>query len=425
MTYRPVLRASPLMALVGLLVCLGLNEPPGVRAQGSSRQTEAVFIGANHNLSFLHPGFSPAHIRTLLSKIAPAAICLEVTPNWPWDLGIPTYPQEQYAAMTWAKQFGIPVYGVNWATPAVQSLPPVVGMREVDLTEGNGRFAAFRRSHRATILWTAERAFATVAEDLESFQREHLTTTLDEYPDEGTAAQRDDQIAQNIRTVALKHPGQRLAVVFGVAHYRPLKKRLDAQGAVRLVPPFQYFPLEANRLQAGWQADDGAILLGTNLDDWRAIAAPQSRNHQRTKDLLERLTRERANHVVTRFYQARWRMLLGDVAGATPELQRIAEGGTTTVLPYLLDARWSWPPLRAYEQRARFYLGVAHDLAGARQEALSHYRLLLKLPEDQLVVPALIGGRRMDLRPYIESFIREPFRGGDFEAYRAFLAMGR
>lgn len=118
-------------------------------------------------------------------------------------------------------------------------------------------------------------------------------------------------------------------------------------------------------------------------------------------------------------------MLLGDVEGATVELQRIADSRTTTVLAYLLDARWSWPPLRAYEQRARFFLAIAHDMAGARQEPLSHYRLLLNLPEDQLVVPAMIGGRRLDLRPYVESFVREPFRGGDVEAYRAFLAMGR
>lgn len=118
-------------------------------------------------------------------------------------------------------------------------------------------------------------------------------------------------------------------------------------------------------------------------------------------------------------------MLLGDVEAARLELQRIADEGTASAVPYLADARWSWPPLRAYEQRARFYLAVSHDLAGDRQEAMSHYRTLLKMPDDQLVVPALWLGRRVDLRPYIESLLRTPFRGGILEAYRAFLAMGR
>jgi len=85
-----------------------------------------------------------------------------------------------------------------------------------------------------------------------------------------------------------------------------------------MVPASQYFPVEPERIQRGWQPDDAVVLLGTNLDDWRTIAAPQSRNHQRTKELLDRLTREQPNAIVTRYYKARWRMLLGDVEGARP-----------------------------------------------------------------------------------------------------------
>lgn len=52
-------------------------------------------------------------------------------------------------------------------------------------------------------------------------------------------------------------------------------------------------------------------------------------------------------------------------------------------------------------------------------------RALLSLPEDQLVVPALIGARRVDLRPYLESLIETPYRGGLYEAYRVSRALGR
>jgi hypothetical protein len=409
---------------VGFLVYLSPGEARGPQARQPPGRSEVVFIGANHNLSFLHPGFSPAHLRALLSKIGPVAVCVEVPLDWPQSLGIPTFPQEQYAAMTWAKQVGVPMYGVNWTTPSVKALPPIERMTELEPAEAGDRFERFRSSHRATILWAADRAFGEVAEDLESFQRTQLGTPLDKYPDEGIAAERDDRIAQNIQAVAAKHPGRPIAVVFGGGHYLPLKKRLEARG-IRIVSALKYFPLESERIQASWQSDDAVVLLGTNLDDWRTIASPQSRNHQRTKELLDRLARERPNAIVTRYYRARWRMLLGDLEAARPELKRIADEGTATVSPYLADARWSWPPLRAYEQRARFYLAVSHDLAGDRQEAVSHYRTLLTMPEDQLVVPALIGGRRVDLRPYVESLLRTPFRGGIFEAYRAFLAMGR
>ncbi|MGQ0702344.1 MAG: hypothetical protein ACT4PM_04335 [Gemmatimonadales bacterium] len=41
------------------------------------------------------------------------------------------------------------------------------------------------------------------------------------------------------------------------------------------------------------------------------------------------------------------------------------------------------------------------------------------------MVPVFIAARRMDLRPYLESLIRTPYRGGLFEAFRVSLALGR
>lgn len=119
-------------------------------------------------------------------------------------------------------------------------------------------------------------------------------------------------------------------------------------------------------------------------------------------------------------------MLFGNLNEARELLHGILVAGGTTTLPYLPDTRWSWPPLRTFEQKARFYLAVANDLAGDRDRAIMEYRALLSLPEAQLVVPALWPpGRRIDLRPYIASFLRTPFQGGIFEAYRASLGMGR
>lgn len=389
--------------------------------------SEVIFIGANHNLPFLHPGFSPAHIRALLSKIAPAALCLELKPDWPRNEGIPTFPQEKYAALTWAEQERIPVCAVNWETPEVRALPQVVRMNDpAALLDSGKRFEQFRVNYHATVQWTAAQAFGETPEDIESFQRSRHPITVDRWPqEESGAAVRDDRIAENIRAVMAKYPGQRIAVVFGSYHYLPLKRRLELTGDIRVLPPLRYFPLEPDRIRAGWQPDDAILLLGTNLDDWRSIAFPQSRNHQRTKELLDRLRRERPDSVITRYYEARWRMLFGDLDRSRPVLQKIAGERGATVLPYLADTRWSWPPLRTFEQKARFYLAVSNDLAGDHDAAAREYRVLLSLPEDQLVAPALIGARRVDLRPYIESLIRTPYRGGIFEAYRASLAMGR
>ncbi len=85
----------------------------------------------------------------------------------------------------------------------------------------------------------------------------------------------------------------------------------------------------------------------------------------------------------------------------------------------------SWPPPRTFEQKARFYLAVGHDLAGDHEAAATEYRTLTAQSDDQLVVPSFMDARSLDLRPYLERLIHTPYRGGLFEAFRVSLALGR
>lgn len=413
-------------SLASLAILTLLLQPARAQQQPPIAPSEVIFIGANHNLTFLHPGFSPAHIRALLSKIAPVAVCLELMPDWPEAEGLPTFPQEQYAALTWALRAHIPVHAVDadWESPGAQAIQRMSDT--VTLMQQGSRFERFSEDYQGAVQWTAAQAFAEAADDFESIERRYFPPVANGWPQEdSTASVREDGIAENIRVVLARYPGQRVAVVYGSAHYLPLKRRLESTAGIQVLPPLRYFPLEPERIQAGWHPDDAILLLGTNLDDWRSIAFPQSRNHQRTKDLLALLRSQRPNAVVTRYYDARWHMLFGDLTGSRPILQQIAAGGENSVVPYRADSRWSWPPLRTFEQKARFYLAVAHDLAGDHAAATHEYRVLLSLPEDQLVVPVFMRATRVDLRPYFESLIQTPYRGGMLEAYRAFLAMGR
>jgi len=426
MRWRRGRTSGVLLVLCVVLPIAALVARAGASQSRAPARSEVVFIGANHNLTFLHPGFSPAHVRALLSKIAPAALCLEVPPDWMQTHAIPTFPQEQYAAITWAQREGIPVYGVDWETPAIQELSPIVRMGETEPLDQGGRFERFRESYVGTVQWTAAQAFGETSDDIASYQHKHLPIAVDRWPSEESGARaRDDRIAEHIRAVLAKHPSGRIAVVFGNVHYLPLKRRLESIDVARVLPPDRFFPLEPDRIEAGWHPDDAILLLGTNLDDWRSIGFPQSRNHQRTKELLDRLRRERVNSVAARYYAARWLMLFGDAARSRPALQGLADEGGASSLPYQADVRWSWPPLRTFELKARFYLAVANDLAGDHKAATKEYRALLNQPEDELVVPAIWPAVRVDLRPYFASLIKTPYRGGVFEAYRASLAAGQ
>lgn len=406
-----------LRGVILVVMALCAASPALGQQRRGAEAAEVVFIGANHNLTFLHPGFSPAHLRALLSAVGPAAICLEIPPDWSRAEGIPTYPQEQYAAMTWAERAGVPMYGVDWNS-ARTTAPAVVRMSDsVPLAERGEHYDRFRSNHLATVQWTAARAFDEVAEDLEAVQQNMEA-------DSTAWAERDDSIAANIRAVAVRYAGRRIAVVYGRGHYGPIKRRLESAG-IQVMTSQGYFPLDEDRVRDDWSGDDLIVLLGTNLDDWRTIAYPQSRNHQRTKELLDRLRREQPASVPARYFEARWRMLLGDLDSSRIALSRIAEEPSRSGVRYQADPRWSWPPFRFFEQKARYYVAIAHDLAGDREAAVAEYRRLLNLTDDELVVPAFIGARKVDLRPFLESFLRLPYRGGLLEAYRASLALTR
>lgn len=422
-------RVVPLVPFTALIVFAFFAEVAAAQESRPVAQTEVVFIGFDHHASFLHPGFSPAHIRALLSKIGPVALCIEAEPSWARSAGIPTFPQEHYASITWAEREGIPVHACNWPPPFLLSLPPIQRMADTVTIQALGsRFEEFRGWYGENVKNTATLAFAETAADIESWQRNHYhPLVVEQWPQEDSAdAVRDDRIAENIRGVLAKYPGKHVAVLFGSGHYLPLKRRLESRGDVRLIPPLLYFPLEAERARAGWHPDDAVVLLGANLDDFRSIAFPQNRNHQRTKELLDRLRRERPGSAISRYYEARWRMLFGDYVTAIPLLREVAEGRGATALPYLPDWRWSWPPLRTFEQRAQFFLAASYDLTGNRGAAEREYQALLNRAGDQLVVrwawPTL-PVRHIDLRPYIASFLRTPYQGGILEAYRAALAM--
>jgi hypothetical protein len=155
-------------ALLALVPLASLLSPTLGQEPAPRRPAEVIFIGANHNLSFLHPGFSPAHIRTLLSRIGPAAVCVEILTGWKREAGIPTYPQEQYAAITWADRQSVPVHAVDWNVGR-RNLPPVVRMSDTaPVLEDSDRFRRFRSAYLATVRWTAARAFAETQDDLES-----------------------------------------------------------------------------------------------------------------------------------------------------------------------------------------------------------------------------------------------------------------
>ena len=405
----------------------------GLSLSGPERdKTEIVLIAAHHSVLFLHPGYTPAILRALLTKISPAAVCIEALPEdvFEWrknDSLIPTWPQELYATMTWAKKREILVWGADWREPQKQEQSQSSKEKQSSVTTVGERLQKFKKFYRDLIIWEAEQAFGESKEDIESTHNlealakvESVITDAISPEERASYNLRDDRITQNILNVASKCPGMRIAVVFGAYHYLPQVRRLQKQPHIRVIATTEFFPLRNQEVGAEWHDGDTVLLLGVNLDSWQILGAPQSRNHQRSKSLLNKLSETYGpESPISQYYQAKWRLLFGDLAKAKEILEGVVRKGTQTTLPYYPDRRWSWPPFPDIELKAKFYLATIFDLENRHEEAVALYRQLLELKPQSKLTPQAWGGSYIDLRKYIESLIGDAYQGGLWEAFQA------
>ena len=391
-----------------------------------NEKTEIVLIATLHSILFLNPRYTPAHLRALLTKINPVAVCIEELKDTQESISrLPTWPQELYATLTWAKKKNVPVWHVDWEDKEqirqIQSSQKQ--LPNENMTEK--RFKEFKASYRNLIIWEAKEVFGESNNDIESW---HNIKRLEgiELKTRGSISQktktsddiRDDHIADNILNVASKYRRKKIAVVYGGYHYLPQTRRLEKHKHIKLTSASKYLPLSKQEVEAGWHDDDAFILLGANLDSWEILGAPQSRNHQRSKNLLNRLSLKDPHSPITRYYKAKWRLNFGDLSKAKKILEGILEDGTKTSLPYQPHPRWSWPPFSTIEQKARFYIAAIYDLENRHEKAVMHYKQLLDLRPESLLIAKHWRSAYMDLRWYLESLITDPYRGGLWEAFR-------
>lgn len=396
------------------------------------RTTEIVLIATSHPSVFLHPGYTPAHLRALLTKISPDAVGIEKLTEWRLNNdSIETFPQELYGIITWAHMRSTAVYGLDCAPKRDPGLVNWAKDQESNISTVEKRWEDFRRTYRSIVTWEATEAFGESDNDIVSFHKmENLRLSESimqgefspEEQSQNTA--RETCIAQNIISLASMFPGGRIAIVFGGGHILSLVKRLQGQTNVHATLASDFLPLSPQEVEGGWHKDDAVLLLGASLDTWLFPAAPQSRDHGRTRELLNRLSEVYpASSPVSSFYQAKWRLLLEDLEGAKKILLGVGAGDTSFVLPYVPDRRWSWPPLKSFKNKAIFTLATIYDLQDQHGTASSLYRSLLKPESGVDLEPVAYRWAFMewhyDLRAYFESLIQEPYIAGPREAFRA------
>lgn len=402
---------------------------PGVLALGAAQaellgqarvpvRTEVVLIGTIHHFQLLHPDNTPAHLRAVLSRIRPDVIALENLPDWQ-RIGRHLWTQlpEYYVAEEYGRENQVPIVGIagrsesacSWREPAL----------EIDREQ---RFRHSVDGLRRLGAWEALMAFGeqgwsfTTAQDRIDF--ELMEPFLHEALRDSASVRFHNALAQQVIAVARQHRGRRVAVVVGSSALYPLRMRLAVDSGIALIDVREFLPAQSD-VDAGRRVTDAVLLLGASLDGWSVPNMPHARNHQRTSALLAWLETHDAEGLFTTYYRAKWHTLFGRYEQAAQLLSQFIGADRDTELPWLPNSEWAWPPWGRLRHKALFARAVLHDLTGERAAAQKVYRDLLTLVPAEQLSPRVRGpDSYYDLRAYLTDLIREPYRGGPWEAFR-------
>lgn len=236
-----------LLVIVFFIVCL-IERGKTVLGE-SSDDTEVVIVATDPFISDMPEGYTPGHLRALLTKISSDVLAVEapvnVTDPWkfaPLDLSQITRP--------WAQQHHLEVIPVGWDESEYQ----LRLSRMVQTFQQQGSLLAYQKIEQDFKALTTRKYSYTCEymnnEEAQKLWRDYHAELHNLYNKDTPWEDWNKKILDNIVTLCRQYKGKRVAVIFGGAHYYYLYDHLIAQKEVRVIPASNFFPLSSEEVQA-------------------------------------------------------------------------------------------------------------------------------------------------------------------------------
>jgi tetratricopeptide (TPR) repeat protein len=269
------------LVMAAVLLCAA----PGC-GKAKEPETEVVVIGTLHFITDMPEGYTPGHLRVLLKKVSPDVLAVEAPANapspWayaPFELWNVTRP--------WAAKEGIECFPAGFNNPQYQAQLA----RMFQASEADGKGDAYRKIEQAFQTASAKQPctceFAN-GEAQYALWRDYHTRLHDLYGKDTPWETWNARIVENIVAICKKHPGERVAVVFGSAHAYYFVDHLARSKGIRVIPAHTFFPLSDAEVQAHTQPVDYLKALRQLNFDPGALPA---QTIQRLESFLEQAER--------------------------------------------------------------------------------------------------------------------------------------
>jgi hypothetical protein len=375
-------------------------ESPGSLAQTDARAQRRgtiMLVGVYHAPGqFWSEKLSPAHVRSALETFKPQVVGVESNPEWfaKGRFYLSTY-EAQNVAVPWAARHKVPVYGIDWIGDLLGTdyaeQQRVEQVRRVRADAAASRLSPSSYHYGLASFGDAPAPQENAELDFEALNGPAIGEKWVKWMDEGKhekgspqeyMEERNNHIVEYITTAADRHAGARMAVVIGAAHRGDLERKLRARGFTVVGPT------DGGASGAGGRgmdelltAEDIAAILS---EAWDSTARPgvARERAERLLSRLQKLADEDPRAVAWgEYFNARRRMLGGDLGGARAAFEKLAAGAGETRFPFRGNR---WRHYLTLRQAALLELGRIADIQSRRAEAVGHYKRLL----GSLKVPA-------------------------------------
>ena len=227
----------------------------------AEQPTEVVIVSTQHFITDMPDGYTPAHLRALLEKAAPAVLAVEACSNaddpWltaPYELTKVTRP--------WAIERKVPLVPIGWSEPNYSNQLGVMFNKFV----ASGNAAAYEQAEQQFQKQSAELTMtcASMNDDRSlNLWRNYHAKLHELYGEETPWEAWNDKITANLLALCRKHPAKRIAVVFGGAHAYYFADRLAKEPNIRVIAAKEFFPLADDEIAAATR--DGDYLQAMRL----------------------------------------------------------------------------------------------------------------------------------------------------------------
>jgi hypothetical protein len=281
----------------------------------AEKPTEVVFVGTQHFISDMPPGYTPAHLRVLLARINPAALAVEAPTNVknPWDFA----PFElQRVTRPWAEQHGLPIVPVAWNDAFYQlKLQTMMGALKKAGTLEDYQKLETRSQAQIAAVASCEDFNGEKSIDL---WRQYHRTLHELYGKDTPWETWNAKILENLRGVLRDYRGKRVAVVFGAAHGYFLIDALSKEEGVKVLPCSSFFPLPAKDVADQTTPKDH--LLALRLLNFGAVAPEQREELGKHLEAVKTVKEVAGDYDL---FRGKYLLLKGDFAGAAAAFRAV------------------------------------------------------------------------------------------------------